>query len=174
MKSLFVTAALGLGLSVAACASGSSETVVDRSAYRYDEHVTEGAKAPDRNIYLQDRVADLCDIPRTATFFEVGSAGGEQIDRHAIHRVADCMRDGALKTEKVVIIGYTDPRGSEKFNERLGLERAESVAAALVAEGVERDRVFITSYGESKATDSMSEKDMARDRRVTLRVAQPR
>lgn len=171
MRSI-VLAVLGLGISFAACSS--TDTVARRTAVRYDDHVTDGNRAPDRRIYIQDRVSDLCDIPRTATFFSIGSSGAEELSMESVHRVADCMRDGVLKEEEIVVIGYTDPRGSAAYNEQLGMQRAETVAAAIVAQGIARERVFVKSYGESKATDSMSEADMARDRRVTVRVAQPK
>lgn len=155
----------------AACASDST---MHRTAVRYDEHVDAGRRAPARDIFIEDKVADLCDIPRTSSFFAPGSAGPDEVDYVVVRRVADCMKDGPLKKAKVVVIGYTDPRGSAQFNARLGLERAESVASALVAAGVARERVFLKSYGESKASDEMSEADWAKDRKVTLRIAEPR
>ncbi len=156
---------------VAACAS---DTTMTRHAVRYDDHIDAGNRAADRDIYIQDKVASVCDIPQTASYFSPGASGVEQVDSEAVRRVADCMKDGPLKNEKIVVIGYTDPAGSEAFNARLGLERAQSVATALVVEGIARDRVFIKSYGESKSKDAMSEADWAKDRKVTLRVAQPR
>jgi len=172
MRTIIVQAVLGLGLSLGACAS--TDSVAHRSAVRYDDHVTQGNGAADRRIFIEDRVADLCDIPRTSTFFVTGSAGAEEVDNDVVRRVSECMTDGKLKGENVVVIGYTDPRGSANFNKMLGMQRADTVAAAIAAQGVARERIFIKSYGESKATDSMAEEDMARDRKVTLRVAQPR
>jgi len=156
----------------AACASTDSTTY--RTAVRYDEHVKVGQRAPARDIFIEDKVADLCDIAKTSSFFAPGSAGADEIDYVLVRRVAECMKEGPLKESKVVVIGYTDPRGSPAFNSRLGLERAESVAGALAANGIDRKRLFIKSYGETKASDALSETDWAKDRKVTLRVAEPR
>lgn len=162
-----------LGSLAAACAS-APDTTADRAALRYDEALEKGRSgAPSRDVFFQDRVADVCDLPKNASFFMSGSADADDVDADVVHRVAECMRDGKLEKGNVVVIGYTDPSGSRAYNKLLGYERADAVAAALVAQGISRERIFVKSYGEAKAKDSLSEKDWAKDRKVTLRVAQP-
>ena len=173
MRTMFVLALSGIGISFAGACASTPDTVAPRTAVRYDEHVDVGQRAAARDIYIEDRVGHLCDIPRTTSYFAVGSAGVDEVEWASVKRVADCMKDGALKEEKIVVIGYTDRRGSETFNVQLGMQRAEAVAAALVSNGIDRERVYVKSYGEQKAKDKMSEDDWARDRKVTLRVAQP-
>ena len=51
---------------------------------------------------------------------------------------------------KVSIEGYTDNRGSEEYNMKLGQRRADSVAKELTELGIDKSRMTTVSYGESK------------------------
>ncbi len=48
----------------------------------------------------------------------------------------------------ISVIGHTDTTGSAEVNERLARERAELIAAAMVAAGAPDERMEITSHGE--------------------------
>ena len=51
---------------------------------------------------------------------------------------------------KIVIGGYCDDRGSTEYNLALGENRANAVKQALVAAGVNADRMRTVSYGKEK------------------------
>lgn len=72
----------------------------------------------------------------------------------------------------VEIQGHTDSTGSEDYNERLGLERAEAVRNYLSREhGVALHRMNVISYGEAEPiADNSSRDGRAQNRRVTLVV----
>jgi outer membrane protein OmpA-like peptidoglycan-associated protein len=59
--------------------------------------------------------------------------------------VARFMREQPER--KIVIEGFTDDRGSARFNERLSEERAQAVRDALVSEGVEPQRIVARGLG---------------------------
>ena len=46
---------------------------------------------------------------------------------------------------KITIVGSTSPEGSEAFNKKLGIARAQAVKDALVKAGISADRINITS-----------------------------
>src|SRR5512139_3312049 len=50
---------------------------------------------------------------------------------------------GAIPEVKVRVSGFTDPRGSEKFNAALSRRRADSVAGVLESAGIPADRIVI-------------------------------
>lgn len=54
------------------------------------------------------------------------------------------------KTQKIVIEGNADERGSREYNLALGQKRAEAVRKALSALGVSESQVEAISYGEEK------------------------
>ena len=96
----------------------------------------------------------------------LNSAGKEKA-----RAAADILkREGYLK---VVLEGHTDTRGSEKYNEKLGLDRAEAVKNELVAQGIPVDTVSTISFGETRPL--FTEKEdwaYAANRRVHVRVGE--
>jgi peptidoglycan-associated lipoprotein len=48
------------------------------------------------------------------------------------------------------IEGHADERGTREYNLALGQRRAESVANYLVANGINRNRLITSSYGEER------------------------
>ena len=74
----------------------------------------------------------------------------------------------------VEVQGHTDSVGTDEYNLKLGMRRAEAVKRVLVGNGVRPERLMTTSLGESQpiATNSTSS-GRARNRRVEIHVAQP-
>ncbi|MEG3221846.1 OmpA family protein [Vibrio gigantis] len=59
---------------------------------------------------------------------------------------------GELKTNgsSITVDGHTDSTGAEGYNQALGLQRALTTSDGLIADGVEKNRLVIRSFGESK------------------------
>ena len=72
----------------------------------------------------------------------------------------------------VVLEGHADYLGSEEYNEKLGMDRAEAVRAQLVALGVSADRISTVTFGKSKPMFE-NETDWARavNRRVSVHLS---
>ena len=72
---------------------------------------------------------------------------------------------------KIKLEGNCDEWGSDEYNFALGLKRAKSVKEALVAQGVESERISMVSYGESNPVCSDHTKECwAKNRRVDFKV----
>ena len=73
----------------------------------------------------------------------------------------------------ILITGNCDIRGSEKYNEKLGLRRGEVIKKFMVDKGIPEDRIRIVSRGKLDAiahvTDLMG---MAKDRNAQFMVAE--
>jgi outer membrane protein OmpA-like peptidoglycan-associated protein len=54
-----------------------------------------------------------------------------------------------VQTTRIEVNGYTDLSGSADYNKRLSVRRGESVEAELVRDGVSRDEITVTGYGEN-------------------------
>src|SRR3972149_283144 len=56
----------------------------------------------------------------------------------------------AINLEVVIAIGHTDSIGSDAYNQKLSVRRAESVKAYLVSKGVEPNRIYTEGKGEKQ------------------------
>ena len=84
-----------------------------------------------------------------------------------IKKIAQIMREN--RTSKILLEGHSDERGTREYNLALGHKRAESVAKALKAEGINRQRMDTVSFGEEDPADnSPNEKGWAKNRRCDL------
>jgi len=67
--------------------------------------------------------------------------------------------------------GHADAIGSEKFNKRLGLERAETVKRYLAEHQIPAEQIGVISFGEDKpAASNATEEGRAENRRVVIKV----
>lgn len=78
---------------------------------------------------------------------------------------------GELNTNgsAITVDGHTDSTGAEGYNQALGLQRALTTSDVLIADGVEKNRLVIRSFGESKpiASNATSE-GRAKNRRSEI------
>ena len=84
------------------------------------------------------------------------------------HALSDLMNEKLLALSKVLkklpddliqIDGHADPRGTSDFNLDLSQRRADAVASVLVTQGIDRARIMIRSFGETKSSSSEHDYD---------------
>jgi peptidoglycan-associated lipoprotein len=75
------------------------------------------------------------------------------------------------KNVYIEIQGHTDSYGSEAYNEKLGMSRAEAVRRYLSENGIPLHRISTISYGESRpVTDNRTRAGRSKNRRVVIQV----
>ena len=82
-----------------------------------------------------------------------------------IKEVVNFMNENSKYT--VAVDGHTDSRGSEKYNMKLSLKRANAVANELIRLGVDKSKIVVRGFGETKPiATNKTEDGRAQNRRV--------
>jgi len=76
-----------------------------------------------------------------------------------------------LNLEVIIAVGHTDSIGTDAYNQRLSVRRAEAVKSYLVSKGVEKNRVYTEGKGEKQpVADNKTAEGRAKNRRVEIEV----
>jgi len=80
-------------------------------------------------------------------------------------------RQRGVAVEAVIATGHTDSVGSDGYNDRLSMRRAEAVKTYLVSAGADVTRVFVEGKGEKQpVADNATSDGRAQNRRVQIEV----
>ncbi len=76
-----------------------------------------------------------------------------------------------INLEVIIAVGHTDSIGSDTYNQKLSVRRAEAVKAYLVSKGIEKNRIYTEGKGEKQPVASNQTKEgRAKNRRVEIEV----
>ncbi|MFC0135157.1 hypothetical protein CR105_25900 [Massilia eurypsychrophila] len=76
-----------------------------------------------------------------------------------------------INLEVIIAVGHTDSIGTDAYNQKLSIRRAEAVKAYLQAKGIEANRVYTEGKGEKQpVADNKSSAGRAKNRRVEIEV----
>ena len=76
-----------------------------------------------------------------------------------------------INLEVIIAVGHTDSVGSDVYNQKLSVKRAESVKAYLVSKGIEKNRIYTEGKGEKQpVADNKTNEGRGKNRRVEIEV----
>ncbi|ALT76745.1 MAG: OmpA family protein [Burkholderiaceae bacterium] len=76
-----------------------------------------------------------------------------------------------INLEVIIAVGHTDSVGTDAYNQKLSVKRAEAVKAYLVGAGAEKNRVYTEGKGEkAPVADNKTAEGRAKNRRVEIEV----
>jgi OmpA-OmpF porin, OOP family len=102
-------------------------------------------------------------------FFDFDKSVLKPEGRAKLDDLVSKIRD--VNLEVIIAVGHTDSIGSDAYNQRLSVRRAEAVKAYLVSKGIERNRVYTEGKGEKQpVADNKTAEGRAKNRRVEIEV----
>jgi peptidoglycan-associated lipoprotein len=106
-------------------------------------------------------------------YFEFDRSTVRSGERSKIETVSNHLKGNAA--HKLKIEGHCDERGTEGYNVGLGERRALSVRDYLINLGISPDRIYTTSFGESRPAQSgQNEEAWAANRRAEFVLLLPK
>lgn len=173
LKQLFMVGALGVAL------VGCSSTPTDESAgVSTSDSVSQTSTGSDDSASLAGQAEDAAaadqNAQQIADMFAALQGKRVQFDfdrsevKSEYHDVIKMHADYlSLNQEaKVTVEGHCDERGSREYNLALGERRANAIKNALIAEGVEANRIDVISFGEDRPlVDASNNEAWAENRR---------
>ena len=76
-----------------------------------------------------------------------------------------------INLEVIIAVGHTDSVGTDAYNQKLSVRRAEAVKAYLVSKGIEKNRIYTEGKGEKQPVASnKTAEGRAKNRRVEIEV----
>ena len=102
------------------------------------------------------------------SYFDVDSAALRAPTIGRLLFVAEYLK--ANPTERILVEGHCDERGTRDYNLALGEKRAEAIRVQLVRQGVDRRRIKTKSFGKERpAMLGASPEAWAKNRRTVIR-----
>ena len=75
----------------------------------------------------------------------------------------------SLTLEVIVAVGHTDSVGTDAYNQKLSIRRAEAVKKHLIDQGIEARRIYVEGKGEAQpVADNKTAEGRAKNRRVQI------
>jgi outer membrane protein OmpA-like peptidoglycan-associated protein len=145
-------------VALAAAASRRSDETAEEELGRLEEELAElQARESERGL-----IVTLGDV-----LFDVGEATLRPGAARDLNRLAAALVQHPSRS--VSVEGYTDSTGSDDFNQRLSQRRAETVRSALIAGGVQPERINAVGLGESlPVTSNATAAGRQQNRRVEV------
>jgi OOP family OmpA-OmpF porin len=77
----------------------------------------------------------------------------------------------SLSLEVIIAVGHTDAIGTEAYNQKLSVRRANAVKKYLVGKGIEPNRIYVEGKGKTQpVADNKTAEGRAKNRRVEIEV----
>lgn len=164
MKKILFASVATLAVVISGCSTKSTSVSGDSSVYR-----TNGSGGQDLGGI--DATVNRLNDTLNKVYFDF-----DKFDVRADMRSVISANANIFNTEvsgvSITVEGNCDEWGTDEYNQALGLKRAKAVKEALVAQGVNTDRISVKSYGETNpvCTDKTKACD-AQNRRAEFKLS---
>lgn len=102
-------------------------------------------------------------------FFDFDKSVLKPQGKKALDELAENIK--GINVEVIIAEGHTDSIGTDQYNEKLAIRRAEAVKKYLVSKDIPAERVFVEGKGEKQpVADNKTAEGRAKNRRVEIEV----
>ncbi len=105
--------------------------------------------------------------PRILAYFETDSANIRETELDSLRSFVNYLK--ANPNTQIELVGFCDPRGTDEYNDALGMRRALAVKHFLTDAGIAGTRIKVTSMGK-RGLRSTGPDEYWLDRRVESRL----
>lgn len=120
-------------------------------------------------VVVEEPTTNIYETQMDTSNFAVDSADLKPESVDQLNELVDVLNQ--YPQAHVVIVGYTDSTGSAAYNQKLSERRADSVAKALLAKGIDASRISASGEGENNpVADNATSEGRAQNRRVEIAV----
>lgn len=131
-----------------------------------------GDVAPAPEVAPQPQPAQVQQVTLGAdAFFDFNKSTLKPAGRQAIDELGATLSQRGASLQAVTVVGHTDSKGSDAYNQRLSERRAQTVANYLTQVGVPAN--IISAYGEGErrpVADNSTDAGRAQNRRVEINI----
>lgn len=125
----------------------------------------------DSAVGLHGDIIEACGLNDKIAYFAYDDSSLSEVAKKTLDDLATCFTTGPLAKHTISLVGHTDPRGTDEYNEKLGKSRAQSVADYLIKKaGMPKDKVEVETLGEKEASENPTK--WPNDRRVNIGIAE--
>ncbi len=119
--------------------------------------------------HLDRQAIQVFNIEANTIHFESESTKLVGPSRLYMKKLAQVLADNRHLFDKVEVIGHTDQRGSNTYNDRLSVQRAKAVTDGFVSAGLSQTQIISKGKGRRELLTSFNTNDaLAKNRRVQL------
>lgn len=115
-----------------------------------------------------DEARNLINGGYVSAYFDLNKTKPTNVSSQGIDFVLNYLRKNP--DSKLEIFGHADELGSNAYNDKLSISRAESIKEVLIKAGVDASRIIVNSQGEDNSVDPKSAEARRIVRRVTFKV----
>ncbi len=119
--------------------------------------------APEKPKPVAEKVTLAADV-----LFDFDRADVKPDGKSKLDDLANKVR--GINLEVVIAIGHADSIGSDAYNQKLSVRRAEAVKAYLVSKGIEQNRVYTEGKGEKQPVTAGKCKNMGPEGRANKKL----
>jgi OOP family OmpA-OmpF porin len=106
-----------------------------------------------------------------AVLFDFNKSDIKPAGKEKMKEYREKVRAEMSSASKVMVTGHTDNVGTEEYNKKLSVRRAEAVRDYLISLGVDPAKLEVAGEGEAKpVADNSTAAGRAKNRRVEIEV----